>query len=625
MKNSTNSIIMKLSAGFVFFLAFLALSKSGFENPIQIKLIFRHITVPLYQWILIFGFLGIWKIISKEPWAKIIVNGLAFGLITCLYFPLLDTLKQVWGGAPLSRIYVLYINGFSFCISSLLLFWGAFIVRSTKLVSNTEEKSFFSNILFFPVLLLGVYGICFYFLSGHAALSAALVCLLVFSFFILGQKTLIAKVSGAALKIKAKLSDPKTLCLLIFVFALIMRLIFLSNLLSIEGDSYPLASDDGDAYNYWGQRGSADFLLYFSEAPHQFMIFYAMMLSLIYSIFGHSYIAVGVIQSVIGALLCVFVFILAYRVTGKRFIAVLAALGVAINSPLILLATTINTEALYLPLLTAFVLALLFYLKTGNDKRAPFLISFAGLILGLAVVVRELALGIFALALLWVLVWGRAYVDKKVVRRIRDGVLLFVFMLIPIFPITYTNYANTGEFCLLYKRNAISWKLGSAWGEELVPSNKGLVEIGIIDPASAPLKSIAAAVTSPGQTIRELALIVPRRMRNFFFWSNFGTFDPVFLINNSIFPNKYASSLEFYTILLFFASILMFLLSRLESALKGLVLMIVVYYTMFHGILYLSQGARYRSPIEPFMAIVVSFGIYQIFKLFGSANKEMPK
>jgi hypothetical protein len=614
MRNNKILLIRPLIAGIIFFAAFLILNNSPLADSIRVKLIFRHVVIPVYQWLLIFGFIILWKYIACATWRKALIKGAILGIILCLYLPMLDAQRLVWGGSiPLSNIYVLYINAFVLAVSLLLSLAGVFAVKSIFSRGQTAKRNFFADTIFFPLFLLSVFGAFFYYSAGHRAEAIILVGALLFFMYFTSKAGMIEKTlnfTGALLK---KLAKPKTLLILIFTFGLILRLIFFCNLLAIEGPRYPLASDDGDTYDRWGLNGANDPMIYLRESPHCFMVFYSVLPSLIYSVFGHDYLAVGAIQSIIGAFLCVLVFVLAYRATNKMAIALLSSLGVAINSPLIQLTTTLNTEVLYIPLLVLFVLLLLFYRDSIKDRNAVLLISLAGFTLGLAVIIRELALGIFVLAALWIFIWGRGYTKRRILKRARDIALLLVLMLLPISPITYTNYKNTDSFCLIYKREGIQWGVESAWGEELVPSNKRLIELGITDPFGEPVEGIKAFLASPKETLKVFGDIVPKRMRNLFFWANFGAFDPIFLTNKSQCANRYTSHLEFYMILLLFASFFVFAFSGIKAPYKGLIFLVIVYYAVFHGIFYLSQGMRYRSPMEPFLAIIVSFGIYKIF------------
>jgi uncharacterized membrane protein len=85
-------------------------------------------------------------------------------------------------------------------------------------------------------------------------------------------------------------------------------------------------------------------------------------------------------------------------------------------------------------------------------------------------------------------------------------------------------------------------------------------------------------------------------------------------MNASQWPNRYASNLEFYNLLLFFTSFFIFIFSKIKAHLKTLALLVICFYTIFHGIFFLSIGPRYGAPMRPFLCIVISYSLYRIFE-----------
>jgi hypothetical protein len=372
-----------------------------------------------------------------------------------------------------------------------------------------------------------------------------------------------------------------------------------------------LASVDGDAYDAWGVKGTIDPSSFFRESPHQWMLFYSVFLSVVYKIFGHSFLAAGVVQSLIGALLCCAVFILAKRVTGSIAVAALASLGTASDTALIHLTVTFNTEALYIPLIVLTVLFLLFYRESKVDAKGVSFILLAGVSLGLATIIRVLGIMLIIFVLPWIAVYGRPYLNRLFMNRIRDCAVFAAFTFMMIAPITLVNYINTGQLVLVYKTGSALWACGSAaWGEEVVPSNKKLIELGMKDPVADPAGSVKAFLARPKDLLKAYGQIVPKRLRNLYLWPKFGAFDPVTLMNGSQVPNRYASKFEFYGILALLAGFLVFIFSDIKAYLKTLTLLVVMFYTFFHGVLFLSIGPRYGAPMKPFLYIVVSYCLY---------------
>jgi hypothetical protein len=414
--------------------------------------------------------------------------------------------------------------------------------------------------------------------------------------------------------LQAALADKRRLLAVVFVLALVMRLVFLANLLRIEGQRYPYASDDGTSYDAYALKGSSDPAFFIRESPHKYMLFYSLPMAVIYGIFGHNYAALGIIQSVIGAFLCCLTFILADRITGSAAISLLASLGVAVDSALIHLTTTINTEALYIPFIVLTVFFLLRYREGERDRAAMAFLLAAALTLALAAFMRVVGILFAAFVGPWIIVWGRRYAPDAVLKRLRDAVLFIVTTLLVILPITCVNYINTHKICLIYVTGSDLWATGSStWGEGMVPSNKELIELGMRDPVTDLKGSLEAFFARPAAILKAYGRIIPKRMMNLYLWPNFGLFDPIYLLNPSQRPTRYASNLEFYSLCLFFASFFVFIFSKLKTYLKSLTLLVILFYTVFHGIFFLSMSPRYGSPMRPFLYIIISFCLYKIF------------
>lgn len=599
-----SSMAASIMAAAIFFAAFLILNSSFLADSIKLKLVYRHIVIPIYQWALVSCYVIFYKYLTGERWRRIFVKGIILGMVFCLYLPMLDTQKQVWSGVPLSKIYLIYINIFVFLASLLLLQWGTIL---------------FSDTFFLPLFFLSIYGILFYSFSDHINEAILLLVTFVSFIFLFYRKSdLVASAVSLARKLFDRLSRARTLLFLIFVFALFIRLVFLFNLLSIEGARYPLASDDGDSYDLYGWKGTYDPMVFLRESPHYFWIFYSVFLTIVYKIFGHSYVAAGAIQSVIGALLCCMIFIFAYRITGNKPIAFLSSIGVALDSKLIHTSTTLSIEALYIPFLVMIILLLLFYKESPKGLSSFIFLAIAGFILGLATILRTIGIGLAALILPWILIWGRSYSTNRFGRRFRDSLVFLILVLLTISPITYTNYLNTKKFFLVYDTtSSVEWNAAYARsdGEDIVPSNKRLVDLGMRDPINDPMGSIKTIFKRPGDFIAAYCDIIPKRVRNLYLWPSFGYFDPIFLMNANKIPNRYAAHIEFYSVLSLVLGLLIFASSSIKSSFKVLSLIVVIYYTMFHGVFFLSIGPRYSTPMRPFLYIAISFGLYMIYRL----------
>lgn len=619
-KISHRSLVVSV-VGIVYSIVFLLLQGSPYADIFSIKLIFRDIILPAYQWALTLIFIAALRYVAREPWKKACAYGIILGFLLDMYPAMLDTQKQVWAGVRISGVYVLYINIFVFVVTSCIVVWGAYIIVSMFL--KRESVTVLGKIAFLPVSLLALYAIFFYYRCGHIGTAIALDTALIISLCVMIQKNPIPGIRDAFARAVKWLSREDRLLKLIFILAFVARVVFLINLLRIEGPRYPLASDDGDAYNAWGLKGAADPMSFLRESPHQWMLFYSVLISAVYKVFGHSYMAIGIVQSAIGALLCCAVFVLSKRITGSVAVSFLAALGAASDTALIHLTATLNTEALYIPLITLTILFLLFYRECAKDLKAIAFLLLAGISLALATIMRMLGLVLIIFALPWIAIWGRVYGRGLIMKRLRDAALFVMITFLAIAPITCVNYINTHKFVLVYRTGSLLWACGSAaWGEQMVPSNKRLIELGMRDPVTDFGGSVRAVLAKPKDILIAYGRIVPKRLRNLYLWPKFGSFDPVFLMNSSQCPNRYASKLEFYSILILFASFFVFIFSKRKTYLKVLALLVIMFYTFFHGILFLTIGPRYGAPMRPFLYIIMSFCVYTIWVFISSALKN---
>ncbi len=166
---------------------------------------------------------------------------------------------------------------------------------------------------------------------------------------------------------------------------------------------------------------------------------YPAFLALIYLVFGHSYMAVKVTQSVLGALTCFMIFKLGEHFFTKRVGAIAA--GIAAVYPLLIVYTgVLLSETLFVCLSMVFL-----YLLTRVPSRDSFWPALlAGVVLGVMNLTRPVALLLPAFLFIWGLY---IFPDKR-----RSVVListLVASMLVVILPWTLRNYVVTRSFLLV--------------------------------------------------------------------------------------------------------------------------------------------------------------------------------
>jgi 4-amino-4-deoxy-L-arabinose transferase-like glycosyltransferase len=124
---------------------------------------------------------------------------------------------------------------------------------------------------------------------------------------------------------------------------------------------------------------------------------YPLFLGALYLLFGHSYAAVKIVQSVLGALTCVLIFLIGERMFSAR--AGLAAAALATVYPHLVYYTGIlMSETLFVFLSTAFLHAL----AVLRDELTPRRAALAGAVLGLACLTRPMLLFMPILLCMWI-------------------------------------------------------------------------------------------------------------------------------------------------------------------------------------------------------------------------------
>jgi 4-amino-4-deoxy-L-arabinose transferase-like glycosyltransferase len=132
---------------------------------------------------------------------------------------------------------------------------------------------------------------------------------------------------------------------------------------SLPDTSKRLSGDEvgNDALAYALLQGS------FFQSPFQVPV-YPLFLAGCYLVFGHSYVIVLYVQAFLGATVIPLTFLLARRFTGEK-LSLLAAALVALHPALIIRATHLHSENLYVPLLLLTLLSLLWALEAPQFHR----------------------------------------------------------------------------------------------------------------------------------------------------------------------------------------------------------------------------------------------------------------
>ena len=183
---------------------------------------------------------------------------------------------------------------------------------------------------------------------------------------------------------------------------------------------------------------------------------YPLFLSLVYRIFGHSYLAARVIQSLIGTGNVVMVGLLGFWVFG-RGAGLSAAVVASLYWPFIFFETELLREVLFI---NFNLLGLCILIRTPGTKK-PVLWSFlAGLCFGLSALTRESILLFVPLAAGW-LGWGLRKGDQERKKASFAVVLLLAGTAAAVVPIVIGNTVSEGELTFISTQGGLNFYIGN--------------------------------------------------------------------------------------------------------------------------------------------------------------------
>ena len=164
---------------------------------------------------------------------------------------------------------------------------------------------------------------------------------------------------------------------------------------------------------------------------------YPLFLAAIYSVFGENLLAVQFMQTLLGTLTCLVIYLIAKEIFEKKT-AILSAFIFTLYPLFIWYTARIWVETLFTFLLSILVLVLVKFLKSPSILKA----SALGFILGVINLCKSNLL-LFPIVLLFALLVSSRYKKKETLLSFCS---MFVFMSLVIAPWTYRNYAVSGHF-----------------------------------------------------------------------------------------------------------------------------------------------------------------------------------
>lgn len=405
-----------------------------------------------------------------------------------------------------------------------------------------------------------------------------------------------ARGSGEAL---SRLFAGRLPVLWLFATALIVRLLFNALLIGMETPTQDTFSDwkeydlvgmslaSGTGFTIYGQP-------YLIHPPG-----YPLFLGLLYLLFGHSYAAVKVAQSLLGALTCVVILLVGERLFTRRVGLVAAALA-AVYPHLVYYSGILMSETLFVFLSTLCLYALVRLREDPSPRR----MALAGLVLGLASLTRPMLLFMPALLLVWM------WVELGSTRRaLVVTATLWLWMALVILPWTVRNYVVTGTFVPIV---ATHWVTLYGANNPTILANQDAVG-GWVDPEPmTPDEYRAAYLAFMSEMLfqRPLDLVKLELHKLKRFWS--------------LFPKTQTPGRDALINLLSYGWLLplflagMILAARMQPA-PGILYLWVAYFCLLTLVLH--GTTRYRQPLEPVILLFAAFTLVRVWDRTGLGRR----
>jgi hypothetical protein len=406
--------------------------------------------------------------------------------------------------------------------------------------------------------------------------------------------------------VRAVVFDERVFLTLVFLVALALRLLYTRRVMT--DPNYVATGGDGPTYDAlaWSIAQGHGVPASFRNSYPLLLLGYVWFVSLVYTIFGHSYFILCAIQSALGASACVLTYAIASTLFGTGAARV-AAVFTAFSFLLIFSAAAIGHQAIdvFLTVLIAWLL-----LKTVSSPRVAWMRwAGIGILLGCAIAVRETNAFLLAFVIVWVGWVFAPRVGKA--GSVRAAAALLAAVMLVLAPVA-APMVSSAEARLRMRQHFD--RLFKGWGDD-VRTRKDL---------AGPLEDPSAALTQLRTNPRFVIGTIGRAMvHNFalqFFTQPYGGFDLVTLAKGS----RYYYGLWFYAYALTCAGILAGVrrIRRADGQAAGLMLVfgILVFRTLPH--LILESHFRHRAPIEPFLIMLAASGAVHVWTL---AQPDTPR
>lgn len=390
------------------------------------------------------------------------------------------------------------------------------------------------------------------------------------------------------------IDNERLFLIVLFLVAVALRILYLQRVMT--NPNYVETGGDGAVYDAlaWSIATGHGVPDSFRNGYPLLLLGYVWWAGAVYAIAGHSYFALGAVQSVLGAAAC----LLLHAVSKSLFdsgVARVAAMFAAVSFPLIFAAAAIGHQAIdvFLTLLVTWLL-----LRTIERQDQPgqardiWRWAGIGVTLGCAIAVRETNAFLLAFVFCWMAVVFRRALTSD---RLRAVVAVAAGVTVVIVPLMLPMLSSSdGRLRLRQHFDRLYQGQGDA-----VRTRKDLV-----GPLEDPTAALSQFRTQPGLVASTLGRAIAHNFALQFFTQPFGGFDLVFLTKGS----AYYYGQWFYAYALACAGLLVAVRQAIAGGARAigaaLVIGVIVSRTLPH--LLLESHYRHRVPIEPLLILLAS-------------------
>lgn len=415
--------------------------------------------------------------------------------------------------------------------------------------------------------------------------------------------------------------DSKKLYLIIIVGAFLVRLVYVS-ILDNKWYFYDTVHYDKAARSIVAGEGFGKGYT-FSEveefqSEYGLPPAYPVFLAANYYIFGQNFFMVRVIQSILGALICLLVFLIGRDIFNKRT-AFLATLVSAIYPMFIFASGLLYVETLF----TFFILLTVWFLLRFFSDRKIWQLGLVGLFLGLATLSRPILFALYPFLGLW---FFMAF-DKHLSLKIYSIAIMFLVTALTLLPWTVRNYMVFGRITPVSA--AFGWYLSNV---------EKRVETGLANPDESVSNTsqnngeqtiVSEEIKdeeSSGGFLNKVYRIVMDDPKQFFshyfgefihFWALYP--DRVETENKlTTWAAKSVGILTFGPMLLFFIFGVYYSFSNWRKS--SLLFFTILSFAL--GSSFFLTRVRYRIPIEPYMIIFAAYGFLRLLEKFHQTRNQ---